>query len=106
MPGRRGLFSIFHSRMLCLCERIVLVCGGRIDDRGAAVAIAGGDEGGGEIVAQQCDVGGMAAVGDGKRTARGGCIVEAGRLEGGKIDVGQIEDVVRCHSGDRAGEAG
>jgi hypothetical protein len=70
------LSSLGALRMLRLGERVVLVGGGgRIDDGGAAVTVAGGDKGGREIVAQECDVGGMGAVGDGERAACAGVVL-------------------------------
>src|SRR5450759_1225660 len=82
----------YASHMLHLREGVVLICGRRrIDDGGPAMSIAGGDEGGSQIVAEQRDVGGVGAVGDMERAAGGGGIDEGRGLDTGKTDVSKID---------------
>ncbi len=71
--------------MLRLRERTVLGGGGWIDDGGAAMAVAGGNEDRGEIVAEQCDIDGVAAVGDRKRASGTVATIAGLPLQGGKV---------------------
>jgi hypothetical protein len=50
----------------------------RIDNERAAMAVAGGNERGRKIIANQCDVGDVRAVGDSQYAASTGGIVETG----------------------------
>src|ERR1700676_3704738 len=83
LPAKARI-GLIHLRMLRYCERVVLVRGGWIDDGGAAMAVAGGNEGRGEIVAQQRDVDGVAPVGDRKRAGGAGAAIAGLPLQGGK----------------------
>jgi hypothetical protein len=51
------------------CERLNATEWPRIDDAGAAVAVAVGYKDRGHVVADQCDVGAMCAIGDVQRVA-------------------------------------
>ena len=71
-----------------------------IDDIGAAVAVARRGEGGGEIIAEKTNVGGVGGVGHMQRAA--GAVAAEGRcLHRRKIDVAQVESVRRGEPGKR-----
>jgi hypothetical protein len=74
-----------------------------IDDSSAAVAVARRGEGGGEIIAEKTNVGGVGGVGHMQRGA--GAVAAEGRcLHRRKIDVAQVESVRRGEPGNEAFE--
>jgi hypothetical protein len=71
-----------------------------IDHRRAAVTVARRGEGGGEIIAEKTNVGGVGGVGHMQRAA--GAVAAEGRcLHRRKIDVAQVESVRRGEPGKR-----
>src|SRR5262245_10574876 len=81
----------------CLCCR-------RIDDIGPAVAVARRDEGGGELIAHQSDLGVMRAIADTECPARA-CARIGWALDRGETDVSQVESILSGHAGNGARKA-
>ena len=75
-----------------------LACCGRIDDEGAAVAIARSDETGGHVIAEKCNIRGVRAVADRERAASVAVVRSMG--EACVVTVGntcEIEQILRAN---------
>src|SRR5262249_11448531 len=76
----------------------------RVDDIGPAVAVARRDEGGGEVIALQSDLGGVRAVADSECPARASARI-GWALDRGETDVSQVESILSGHAGNGARKA-
>ena len=68
------------------------------------MAVARRDEGGGEVIAQQSDLGVMLAIADTECPARA-CAQIGWALDRGETDVSQVESILSGHAGNRAQKA-
>ena len=90
--------------MLRLRQQIVLARDRWIDDVSAAVAVAEGNECRGHVIAEQRYVRRVRTVRDTER-ATGGVARKRRLLEGGEVDIRQIQLVLSAHAGNRSGKA-